>query len=101
MSAALDQAHAALRRARGQSEAEREETVSLPVEPTGDDAVDAAAERLGRPLSPNELFNVQQGLAHDFKPEPKPMVEDPEGTRPDELPEDAFLRVAAMRKADA
>lgn len=85
MSAALTQARAAMRIKKAEP----------PV--TGDAAIDALARELGRPLSPNEIFNLSEGLAHDFQPPPEVPFVDPDYD-PSELPENALRRKAAAQK---
>lgn len=57
---------------------------------------DEAIGELNRPLSPNETFNLEAGLAYDFTPPPPPQQhERPLATRVGEHPEAALARQAA------
>lgn len=65
----------------------------LPV--TGEESIDAVVRELGRPLSPEETFNVRAGLPHDHQPEHVPRSTEPPST---ESPESVFARLARERE---
>jgi hypothetical protein len=59
-----------------------------------------AIEELGRPLSPNEAYNLADGRAHDDQPLPPGFGEpDPFRTMPTEHPEEALRRRALALEA--